>query len=238
MAGPAVILGKFIACRNHAQDLQNSVNNAATAQGEANLRRPAGRKSSHRAGRHQETQGVDPRKEVSVKAALATIKKHEQQLNDITSKKEYDALKVEIADAKQRIAKLEDEGAGPDDRSGRTSTPVADAGGGGQKSEGGIHGFERDYQSRLDDWTKQRDVVVKQVAVAETELPKDVRPQYDRVVKTRGADALSPVVGGFCTACHTEITAQAFNNLRMQQFMFCRSCGVCFIAKKMVNSTA
>ena len=48
-------------------------------------------------------------KEVSLKQAQQQITKHEKQLNEATSKKEYDALKVEIAAEKQRCQQLEDE---------------------------------------------------------------------------------------------------------------------------------
>src|SRR5579859_3356494 len=49
-------------------------------------------------------------KEVSIKAAQETIRKYEKQLKEnITSKKEYDALNAEIAQARYTIGKLEDE---------------------------------------------------------------------------------------------------------------------------------
>src|SRR4029079_6062370 len=48
-------------------------------------------------------------REVSVKANAEKIKKHKRDLDGITSKKEYDALNVEVAALQSRDTALEDE---------------------------------------------------------------------------------------------------------------------------------
>ena len=48
-------------------------------------------------------------KEGSLKSMHQTIAKHEKQLNEAGSKKEYDALQTEIATERQKCAALEDE---------------------------------------------------------------------------------------------------------------------------------
>src|SRR5690348_10092706 len=47
--------------------------------------------------------------EVSLKEAHQNAAKYEKQLNDVTGKKEYDALQSEIAHAKAEAQRLEDE---------------------------------------------------------------------------------------------------------------------------------
>ena len=49
-------------------------------------------------------------KEVSLKANAEQIKKYKKDLNAITSKKEFDALNIEIAGLEKRNGDLEDEG--------------------------------------------------------------------------------------------------------------------------------
>jgi predicted CXXCH cytochrome family protein len=225
MAGPAVILWEIHRLRTHARDLQSRIDyaphqlkarqNAALKQ-EQNLHQAQDAIKKLKVATHE--------KEVSIKSVQNSIKKYEQQLNDITSKKEYDALKVEIAGAKQSISKLEDEAltlmTEVEDATGQLPMLEAEL----KKTKAEFAEFERDYQVRLDEWSKRRDEAVKQIAEVEAGLPKDIRPQYERLVKAMGADALSLVENRTCTACHTEITAQQSNNLRMQQFLFCRSC--------------
>jgi predicted CXXCH cytochrome family protein len=225
MAGPALILGEIHRLRTHARDLQSSLDNAprqlrarqnASSKQEENLRHAQDGIKKVKVAIHE--------KEVSIKAVQASIKKYEQQLNDISSKKEYDALRTEIAGAKTSITKLEDEMLALmlDVEERTAKLPALEAELKAAKAE--IAVFESDYQSRLDDWTKHLGNVLKQIAEVEAALPKDIRSQYERLVKAMGADALSQVVNGTCTACHTDITAQAYNNLRMQQFLFCKSC--------------
>src|SRR5882762_5175394 len=48
-------------------------------------------------------------KEVSLKAKLQQVAKHERQRNEATSKKEYDALQVEIDSDRKDCSRLEDE---------------------------------------------------------------------------------------------------------------------------------
>src|SRR5262249_915824 len=48
-------------------------------------------------------------RELSLKISTDQIKKYERQLNDIMSKKEYDALKHELATAREQGSRLEDE---------------------------------------------------------------------------------------------------------------------------------
>src|SRR5262249_17352432 len=48
-------------------------------------------------------------KEVSLKAQQQVVAKHEKQLNEVTSRKEYDALRSEIENDKKGCTKIEDE---------------------------------------------------------------------------------------------------------------------------------
>jgi predicted nucleic acid-binding Zn-ribbon protein len=52
-----------------------------------------------------------------------------------------------------------------------------------------------------------------------------MRPQYDRVVAALGPESLAALNGRHCSACHTGITAQNYNDLQIGRFQVCRSCG-------------
>jgi predicted nucleic acid-binding Zn-ribbon protein len=225
MAGPATILREIHRLRTHARDLQDSIDRAPRqfkAQQNAVAREEANLHDAHDAIKKLKV--TIHEKELSVKSTHEHTKKYEQQLNDITSKKEYDALKLEIAGAQERMNKLQDEALTlmleVEERTAQLPALEEAL----KKTRADFAGFERDYQSRLDDWSRQREEVLKQIVAAEEGLPKDIRTQYDRLVKQLGADALAAVVDRTCTACYTEITAQAFNNLKVGQIVFCKSC--------------
>ena len=56
-------------------------------------------------------------------------------------------------------------------------------------------------------------------------LPAEVRPTYDRLVKTHGPEGLAAVVGKSCQHCRANITEQQLLNLQKGQFFICPTCG-------------
>jgi predicted nucleic acid-binding Zn-ribbon protein len=226
MAGPAAILREIHRLRSHAQALQEKIDYAprqlkaqqnVVAQRENDLKQGQETVKKLKVGIHDH--------EVSVKSEHQLIGKYERQLNDITSKKEYDALKHEITGVKEKIKALEDEAltAMMDLEERTAQVPALEEA--LKKAKAEFAAFEKDYQSRLDEWIKLRDAAMKEIAVEEAKLPNDTRQQYDRAVKAMGADALAAVEGKHCMACNTEITAQLAHNLQLGQFVVCRSCG-------------
>src|SRR5262249_258673 len=141
------------------------------------------------------------------------IAKHQKQLNESAGKKEYDALKAEIAADKATCQQLEDailEGmAGIDER----TTQLPDLEKAVQRAKAECAEFERNTQARRANLTQQLEDVQRQLKEVEATLPSEVRPQYERLLSARGEDAMAGVQQRVCTACYTEITAQNYNEL-------------------------
>ena len=60
---------------------------------------------------------------------------------------------------------------------------------------------------------------------AEVNLPPDVRDAYQRVVKSKGSDAMAQVDGDSCSGCYSNITPNMQNALQLDRLVFCQSCG-------------
>ncbi len=60
---------------------------------------------------------------------------------------------------------------------------------------------------------------------AEKALPFEIKADYDRVVRSKGADSLAAVDDGVCTGCGQQITLNMQNELRLSKLVFCKSCG-------------
>ncbi len=61
---------------------------------------------------------------------------------------------------------------------------------------------------------------------SESALPTEIRQEYDRVVKAHADDALAPLADDeVCGGCYQRITPQMINELRLEQMVFCKSCG-------------
>ena len=233
MAGPAAILREIHRLRSHATELQSRINLAPKqlkAQQNVIAKREEELKEGHETLKRYKV--TIHEREVSVKAENDLIKKYEKQLNDIHSKKEYDALKHEIAGVEARIRLLEDETLTVmmelEERS-KELPPLEEA---VKKAKAEVAVFERESQLRLADWSKERDAAVAQITAEEEKLPGEVRPQYDRLIKAMGADALAAVEGSICLACYTAVTPQMYHDVLTQQFVMCRNCGRVLYSKE------
>ena len=164
-------------------------------------------------------------KEVTLKTTVQQVAKYERQLDDVTDTKQIEALKHQIAHGKEKVAALEDEiltALGEmDERSAKLPEQEKAA----AKAKGDLAAFEADHKARLERLAAELQQTLGLLKEAETQLPPDVWPQYQRIVNAYGADALAGVHGQNCAHCHTQITSQQLHEVQTGQFVCCRSCG-------------
>jgi hypothetical protein len=164
-------------------------------------------------------------KEVSLKATGDQIKKYERQLNEIISKKEYDAFKTELATCRAAGAKLEDEILAALGELEERQAKLPEIEKALVQARAQAVELEKTQESRMAELSRQRDELQKQLAEVEGTLPADIRPPYDRLIVAKGEDAMAAVEGRTCVACYTEITAQNTHDLNQGKFLLCKSCG-------------
>ena len=165
-------------------------------------------------------------KEVSIKSAQDQIKKYEKQLKEnISNKKEYDALMAEISAAKASIGKLEDEALELMGQSEDETKKLPDVESGLRKAKEEHARFDQDHAEALDRYAQEKVKAEAELKEQEAQLPDDFRPQYNRFVAAKGADALAAVANNVCTACYTEVTPQMGSELRRGSFLVCKNCG-------------
>ena len=164
-------------------------------------------------------------KEATLKATHSKIKKYEESLNTAADKKEYDALKHQIATCREQAVQLEDEIlAGMGEVEERTAK-LPEQAKGVEKAKQDLVQWEKDARERHARQAEDLKETQARIKEAEEAVPPNQRAQYNRMIQAMGADALSPVQGHNCLACMTEITAQTYNDLLQQQFVFCKACG-------------
>jgi predicted nucleic acid-binding Zn-ribbon protein len=64
-----------------------------------------------------------------------------------------------------------------------------------------------------------------ELAQSEKALPADLKVDYQRVVRSKGADSLAVVDDGVCTGCGQQITLNMQNELKLSKLVFCKACG-------------
>jgi uncharacterized protein len=163
--------------------------------------------------------------EVSLKGKHQQIKKYEEQQRSATSSKEYDAFKTEIGHGQQECQRLEDE--------------ILTAMGESEEKAAALPTLEkalaqvRQDAADFEQTAKERQAALgqalaeaqQQLKEAETQIPPNIRPHYDRIVQAMGADALAPARDRACGACSSGLTAQNYNDLLGGSFVICKACG-------------
>jgi predicted nucleic acid-binding Zn-ribbon protein len=164
-------------------------------------------------------------KEKQLKGKGDALDRYTRQQNEVTTRKEHEALMLEMAHARDTIAKLEDEilAAMSESEERGAKLPELEKAVAAVKEE--VAKFEADVGKRKADLDKQLVEAQAQLKEAEAKVPRDLKPQYQRTVSSLGADGFAVVRDNACTECNTEIIRSMELNLLNDEFVVCKSCG-------------
>jgi predicted nucleic acid-binding Zn-ribbon protein len=226
MSGPAVVFREIHRLRRHIQNLQEQLDRIPRQ-----LKVQQAKVARHDEALREAQEGLKKlkvtvqAKEKAHKDRHEQIAKYKKQLNEVTSKKEYDALQLEIAGAKADCQRLVDEILEGEMEKEEKEARLPELEKAGPLARQEHARLEQEAGARRADLQAQLDEAQGQLKAVEREVPAGVREQYLRVVHSKGADAMAAVRDRICTACHTEITIQARTDLGQDLFVACRSCG-------------
>jgi len=227
MPGPADILRELHRLRRHVAELD-----AKTEQAPRLLKGQQTKLANQEAALKQAQDELKHLKmkvhelDVSIKSAQEQVNRYERQLKEqITSKKEYDALTAEIKHGRETIGKLEDEAlaALTDVEVRAAKLPEIEAA--TKKAKADYAQYETDHADRLNRFADERAKALAELKTVEATLPPDIKAQYDRMIAAKGPDAVAGVQGRTCTACYTEITPQMSSQLTQGNVVICKNCG-------------
>jgi len=226
MPGPAAILRDLHRLERHAADLQAQIERAPNALKVQQAR------VTRAEDTHKEAQEAIKRykiaiheKEVSLRAKNQQIAKHQKQLNEATSKKEYDALQAEITAEKQACRALEDDILNDMLATEEKTAQLPQLDNAVKQARDELNQFEIGSQARLDELNVLLEDAKKNLRELAATLPEDIVPHYERRRAAKGEDAMSAVHNRTCSSCYTEITAQNYNELTQDRFVLCKNCG-------------
>ncbi len=226
MAGPGPILREIHRLRRNIKDLDSAAENGPRqlkaqqnkiAKDEDNVHHAQDKLKQIKVKIHD--------KEVSIKATQMEIAKYEKQLGDISTKKEYDALRHEIANARESIKKIEDDILELMLESDEKAKLVPEAEKAVKKAKDDLTQFERDLQERLQRYAEEKAKAQAELKQVEATLPEEIKALYERLLAGKGEDSIAGVEGQTCTACYTDVTAQMSNELLRGAVVMCKSCG-------------
>jgi predicted nucleic acid-binding Zn-ribbon protein len=173
----------------------------------------------------KQTQMAVDRKQLDLKSSEQKIVDLRVKLNACSSNREYQALLEQIAAAEMAGSVLSDEILEGLERIDLLTAQVKEA--------------EKNVAAGKQDLEKARQTVEQsagnirteltgleaELAQAEAALPADFKADYQRIVRSKGADSLAVVDDGVCTGCGQQITLNMQNQLKLSNLIFCKSCG-------------
>jgi predicted nucleic acid-binding Zn-ribbon protein len=177
-------------------------------------------------------------KETQVQSIRNRVDELRAKLNVTKKQVEYDAIRNQIANDNLAASKLEDEIL---ELMGEVETKEAELK--AQESDvsklaAELESLARDVEGKAESQRAQLAELEAAIVEAENIIPADVRDQYRRVVKGRGAEGMAAVEHGACSSCFVSVTAQMMNELiNGESLVFCKSCGnILYLAEEEANA--
>jgi predicted nucleic acid-binding Zn-ribbon protein len=173
----------------------------------------------------KQTQMSVDRKQLDLKAGEQKVVDLRVKLNAANSNREYQALLEQIAAAEMAGSVLSDEILEGLEKIDQHGAAVKEAeknlAAGKQELDKAKKVVEESAASIHGDIAR----LEAELAQAEQGLPADIKADYQRIVRSKGADSLSSVDDGVCTGCGQQITLNMQNELKLSKLVFCKSCG-------------
>ncbi len=164
-------------------------------------------------------------KQLQLKTTEDKIIDLETKLNGAASNREYQALQDQIAADRMAGSVLQDEILECLERIDELEKLVEDAKANVNKGKEELEKVKGTVQEEAG--VIKADIVRLEadLRTAEEGLPPDLKDAYNRIVNSKGADALAPVEGDCCGGCFQTVTPNMLNLLQLSKPVFCKSCG-------------
>ena len=164
--------------------------------------------------------------EIDAESKRAQIAKYRMQLSLIKSNTEYQALLKEIAKAEEEINQVEDHELEFMERAEHLQTAV-------KEEQALLKQLTSTAETEKADLQKRAANIAQELATLQTEretLAKDADAdalaRYERLMRSKGDQAIVPIRGGNCGGCHLHIPPQVAHNAKhATELTSCEYCG-------------
>lgn len=164
--------------------------------------------------------------QLELDASKNQLKKYEDQLYQVKTNKEYDAISLEIDTKKMEIEGLENR---------IISTMEEDEQIGSQIHEiteeiQNLQTQMKEYQQELEEISQQTQVEENKLLSERAEIVKQIEPrlvkQYERISEAKGGIAVASIKKASCSGCFSAIPAQKIVEVReLNRLHTCENCG-------------
>ena len=174
---------------------------------------------------HRDSRMTADNKQLQLKTSETKLEELQTKLNTCNSNREYQALLEQIAADQMAGSVLEDEILDALETVDVLGEQVTLATKTVEEAKGRLSEEKTQVQAEAEVLRKEIEGLEAELAEAETSLPPEIRPDYDRIVKTRRDDSMASVNDGICEGCFQQITPNMIAQLALKESVLCTSCG-------------
>lgn len=175
--------------------------------------------------RTKQTQMAVDRKQLDLKSGEQKVIDLRVKLNAASSNREYQALVEQIAAAEMAGSVLQDEILEGLEKTDQLAVAVTEAAKNLAAGKLELEKARQTIESAVATIRSDLNRLEGELVEAEKALPGDIKSDYQRIVRSKGADSLAAAEDGVCTGCGQQITLNMQNELKLSKLVFCKTCG-------------
>jgi len=163
-------------------------------------------------------------KQLQLKSRELRIEELKGKLNSAASNREFAALKEQVAADQQANAVLSDEILEALEEIDQLETEVDAASAELQKQQKEHQRRVGEIERNLAEVQQELDRVESELREREAEIPAAARGDYQRLIASKGEEALAPVEADSCGSCYQVLTTNLIDRLRRSLLVRCPNC--------------
>ena len=164
-------------------------------------------------------------KQLDLKSSEGKIEDLKAKLNTCASNKEYQTLLEQIAATEMANSVLADEILETMEKGDQLELVVGEVNKEVEAAQAELAKCQAKVDGESDvirgDITRLEGELVE----AEKSLPADLKPDYQRIIQSKGAEGMAECEDQVCLGCGKQITLNMQNELMLSKPVFCKSCG-------------
>ena len=171
------------------------------------------------------TKVLSDSKQLQLQSGEANVGKRRQQLREAKDNREYQALVDQIKADEMTNSVLADEALEALERLDEVHLKVKEAEAALAKANDEARKSGAQTQEEMP--RIEADIQRLQADLKRTEdgLPPEFCDIYQRLIRSKGSDGMTPLREQFCGGCNQQVTLNMVSALRLSQPVFCKSCG-------------
>jgi len=173
----------------------------------------------------KQTKMAADKKQLDLKTSENKIEDLRTKLNGCSSNKEYQTLLEQITATEMTNSVLADEILESMDKTDLLEATVSEAKVQVAAAQAELSKCQEKVGAESEVICVDVERLEGELAAAEKELPAEMQVDYERVMRSKGADGMAGSENQVCLGCGKQITLNMHSELLMSKPVFCKSCG-------------